>query len=122
MNEENVSTVNTADMQTKASKQKRTDSDKLRDFYEKRNKLTEQQTAMRKKSKGIDKGIAEINAKIAELEYKELLKICKQKKITTQELIAFLKEMPENTNLNDVVNRAFCRMNYHSEQMKFGNT
>ena len=121
MNEENVSTVNTADMQTKASKQKRTDSDKLRDFYEKRNKLTEQQTAVRKKSKAIDKGIAETNAKIAELEYKELLKICKQKKITTQELIAFLKEMPENVNLNDVSNRAFHRMNYHSEQMKFGN-
>ena len=122
MNEENVSTVNTADMQTKASKPKRTDSDKLRDFYEKRNKLTEQHTAVRKKSKAINKGIAETNAKIAELEYKELIKICKQKKITTQELIAFLKEMPENTNLNDVVNRAFHRMNYHSEQMKFGNT
>ena len=121
MNEENVSTVNTADMQTKASKPKRTDSDKLRDFYEKRNKLTEQQTAVRKKSKAIDKGIAETNAKIAELEYKELLKICKQKKITTQKLIAFLKEIPENANLNDVANRAFHRMNYHSEQMKFGN-
>ena len=121
MNEENVSTVNTADMQTKASKPKRTDSDKLRDFYEKRNKLIEQQTAMRKKSKDIEKSISENNAKIAELEYKELLKICKQKKITTQELIAFLKEIPENANLNDVANRAFHRTNYHSEQMKFGN-
>ena len=121
MNEENVSIVTTADMQTKASKQKRTDSDKLRDFYEKRNKLTEQQTAMRKKSKDIEKSISENNAKIVELEYKELLKICKQKKITTQELIAFLKEIPENANLNDVANRAFHRTNYHSEQMKLGN-
>ena len=121
MNEENVSTVNTAEKQTKASKPKRTDSDKLKELYEKHNKLTEQQTAVRKKSKAIDKGIAETNAKIAELEYKELLKIYKQKKITTQKLIAFLKEIPENANLNDVANRAFHRTNYHSEQMKFGN-
>ena len=84
-----------AENQTKPAKSKRTDEEKLQECYEKRDRLREQKTAHKNKGQVIDKSIAENNAKIAELENKEILKTLKEKKITAQELIVFLKKMPE---------------------------
>ena len=60
--------------QTKPAKPKRTDEEKLQECYEKRDRLREQKTAHKNKGQVIDKSIAENNAKIAELENKEILK------------------------------------------------
>lgn len=77
-------------------------TEKLQECYEQRERLPEQQTAARKRGKEIEKRISDNNAKIAELENKELIKICKSKEITAQELIGFLKKMPEGVTLENV--------------------
>ncbi|MBP0957431.1 MAG: hypothetical protein J5997_08690 [Oscillospiraceae bacterium] len=122
--EEKTITANepVAEKQTKPAKPKRTDAEKLRECYEKRNKLQEQKTAHRNKGQAIDKSISENNAKIAELESKELLKICREKKISAQELIAFLNEIPNSNALEILKNRLINRHHNQSEQMKLGNS
>lgn len=112
MNEEEMTITTTepeTEKQTKTAKPKRTDAEKLRECYEKRNKLQEQKTAYRNKGQTIDKSISENNAKIAELESKELLKICREKKISAQELIAFLNEIPNSNALEILKNRLINR-------------
>lgn len=118
--EEKVITANdpAAEKQTKPAKPKRTDAEKLRECYEKRNKLQEQKITHRNKVQAIDKSISENNVKIAELENKELLKICREKKISTQELIAFLNEIPNSNALEILKNRLISRHQNPSEQMK----
>lgn len=118
MNEEIITAVSTAETQAKSIKPKRTDAEKLRDCYEKREKLQEQKTAHRNKGQAIDKSISDNNAKIAELENKELLKICREKKISAQELIAFLNEIPNSNALEILKNRLISRHQNPSEQMK----
>ena len=108
--------------QIKLTKPKRTDEEKLQECYEKRDRLREQKTAHKNKGQVIDKSIAENNAKIAELENKEILKTLKEKKISAQELIVFLKKMPEGVTLEIVEKRAFHRIPPHSEQPHFNNT
>ena len=80
MNEKNITAVSTAETKTKPAKPKRTEAEKLRDCNEKREKLQVQKAAHRNKIQTIDKSISDNNAKIAELENKELLKICREKK------------------------------------------
>ena len=119
MNEEKMTTTTTnpaPEKQTKTAKPKRTDAEKLQECYEKRDKLQEQKTATKKKGQAIDKSISENNSKIAELENRELLTICKEKKISTQELIGFLRKMPEGTSLENVANTAFRKMPVNGEQ------
>lgn len=122
MNEENITAVSTAETKTKPAKPKRTDEEKLRDCYEKREKLQEQKTAHKNKGQAIDKSILDNNAKIAELESKELFKICREKKISAQELIAFLNEIPNSNALEILKNRLINRHQNQSEQMKFGDS
>lgn len=111
-----------AEKQTKPTKPKRTDEEKLQECYEKRDRLREQKTAHKNKGQVIDKSIAENNAKIAELENKEILKTLKEKKISAQELIVFLKKMPEGVTLENVANVAFRRIPPHSGQLHFNDT
>ena len=108
--------------QSKLTKPKRTDEEKLQECYEKRDRLREQKTAHKNKGQVIDKSIAENNAKIAELENKEILKTLKEKKISAQELIGFLKRMPEGFTLEMVEKRAFHRIPPHSGQLHFNDT
>lgn len=125
MNDETMTTPTVepaAENQTKPAKPKRTDEEKLQECYEKRDRLREQKTAHKNKGQVIDKSIAENNAKIAELENKEILKTIKEKKISAQELIGFLKKMPEGVTLENVANVAFRRIPPHSEQPHFHNT
>ena len=125
MNEEEMTITTTepkTEKQTKTVKPKRTDAEKLRECYEKRNKLQNQKTAHRNKGQAIDKSISDNNAKIAELESKELLKICREKEISAQELIAFLNEIPDNKALEIMKNRLISRHQNQSEQMKFGDS
>ncbi len=105
-----------------ATKPKRTDEEKLQECYEKRDRLREQKTAHKNKGQVIDKSIVENNAKIAELENKEILKTIKEKKISAQELIVFLKKMPEGVTLENVANVAFRRIPPHSGQLHFNDT
>ena len=118
MNEENITVISAAETQTKTSRPKRTDTEKLWECYEKRNKLQEQKTAHRNKGQAIDKSISDNNAKIAELESKELLKICRKKKISAQELIAFLNEIPNSKAREILKNRLINRHQNQSELMK----
>ena len=118
MNEENITVISAAETQIKTAKPKRTDAEKLQECYEKRNKLQEQKIAHRNKGQAIDKSISDNNAKIAELESKELLKICREKKISAQELIAFLNEIPNSNALEILKNRLINRHQNQSEQMK----
>lgn len=111
-----------AENHTKPTKPKRTDDEKLQECYEKRDRLREQKTAHKNKGQVIDKSIAENNAKIAELENKEILKTLKEKKISAQELIVFLKKMPEGVTLENVANVAFRRIPPHSGQLHFNDT
>ena len=111
-----------AEKQTKLTKPKRTDEEKLQECYEKRDRLREHKTAHKNKGQVIDKSIAENNAKIAELENKEILKTIKEKKISAQELIVFLKKMPEGVTLENVANVAFRRIPPHSGQLHFNDT
>ena len=111
-----------AEKQTKPTKPKRTDEEKLQECYERRDRLREQKTAHKNKGQVIDKSIAENNAKIAELENKEILKTLKEKKISAQELIVFLKKMPEGVTLENVANVAFRRIPPHSGQLHFNDT
>ena len=111
-----------AENQTKPAKSKRTDEEKLQECYEKRDRLREQKTAHKNKGQVIDKSIAENNAKIAELENKEILKTIKEKKISAQELIGFLKKMPEGVTLEIVEKRAFHRIPPNSGQLHFNDT
>ena len=111
-----------AKKQTKPTKPKRTDEEKLQECYERRDRLREQKTAHKNKGQVIDKSIAENNAKIAELENKEILKTIKEKKISAQELIVFLKKMPEGVTLENVANVAFRRIPPHSGQLHFNDT
>ena len=122
--EEKTITANepASEKQTKPVKPKRTDEEKLQECYEKRDRLREQKTAHKNKGQAIDKSIAENNAKIAELENKEILKTLKEKKITAQELIVFLKKMPEGVTLENVSNVAFRRIPPHSGQLHFNDT
>ena len=124
IDEEKTITANepAAEKQTKLTKPKRTDEEKLQECYEKRDRLREQKTAHKNKGQVIDKSIAENNAKIAELENKEILKTLKEKKISAQELIAFLKKMPEGVTLEMVEKRAFHRIPPHSGQLHFNDT
>ena len=122
MNDETMTTPTAepaAEKQTKPAKPKRTDEEKLQESYERRDRLREQKTAHKNKGQVIDKSIAENNAKIAELENKEILKTLKEKKITAQELIGFLKKMPEGVTLENV---AFRRIPPHSGQLHFNDT
>lgn len=118
--EEKTITANepAAEKQTKPAKPKRTDEEKLQECYERRDRLREQKIAHRNKIQAIDKSISENNAKIAELESKELLKICREKKISAQELIAFLNEIPDNKALEILKNRLINRHQNQSGQMK----
>lgn len=119
MNEEEMTiTESETENQTKPIKPKRTDAEKLRECYEKRNKLQEQKTAHRNKGQAIDKSISDNNVKIAELESKELFKICREKKISVQELIAFLNEIPNSNALETLKNRLINRHQNQSGQMK----
>lgn len=122
--EEKTITANepAAEKLTKPAKPKRTDEEKLRECYEKRDRLQEQKTAHKNKGQAIDKSIADNNAKIAELENKEILKICREKKISTQELIAFLNEISNSNALEILKNRLISRHQNPSEQMKLGNS
>lgn len=122
--EEKTITANepAAEKQTKPAKPKRTDDEKLQECYERRDRLREQKTAHKNKGQVIDKSIAENNAKIAELENKEILKTLKEKKITAQELIVFLKKIPEGVTLEMVEKRAFHRIPPHSGQLHFNDT
>ena len=125
MNEEEMTITTTepeTEKQTKMAKSKRNDAEKLRECYEKRKRLQEQKNAHRNKGQAIDKSISENNAKIAELESKELFKICREKKISAQELIAFLNEIPDNKALEILKNRLISRHQNQSEQMKFGDS
>ena len=125
MNDETMTTPTAepaAEKQTKPTKPKRTDEEKLQECYEKRDRLREQKTAHKNKGQVIDKSIAENNAKIAELENKEILKTIKEKKISAQELIVFLKKMPEGVTLENVSNVAFRRIPPHSGQIHFNDT
>lgn len=122
MNEENITVVSAAETQAKSIKSKRTDAEKLRECYEKRERLQNQKIAHRNKIQAIDKSISENNTKIAELESKELLKICREKKISAQELIAFLNEIPNSNALEILKNRIINRHQNQSEQMKFGDS
>lgn len=125
MNDETMTTPTAnpaAEKQTKPTKPKRTDEEKLQECYEKRDRLREQKTAHKNKGQVIDKSIAENNAKIAELENKEILKTIKVKKISAQELIVFLKKMPEGVTLENVANVAFRRIPPHSGQLHFNDT
>ena len=122
MNEENITAASAAETQAKPIKPKRTDAEKLRECYEKRNKLQEQKTAHRNKGQTIDKSISDNNAKIAELESKEFLRICREKKISAQELIAFLNEIPNSNALEILKNRIISRHQNQSGQMKFGDS
>ena len=125
MNDETMTTSTAepaAEKQTKPAKPKRTDEEKLQECYERRDRLREQKTAHKNKGQVIDKSIAENNAKIAELENKEILKTIKEKKISAQELIAFLKKMPEGVTLENVANVAFRRIPPHSGQLHFNDT
>ena len=125
MNDETMTTPtaeSAAEKQTKTAKPKRTDEEKLQECYEKRDRLREQKTAHKNKGQVIDKSIAENNAKIAELENKEILKTIKEKKISAQELIGFLKRMPEGVTLENVANVAFRRIPPHSGQLHFNDT
>ena len=122
MNEENITAVSAAETQTEMTKSKRTDAEKLRKCYEKRNKLQKQKNAHRNKIQTIDKSISDNNAKIAELENKELLKICSEKKISAQELIAFPNEIPNSNAFEILKNRLIIRHQNQSEQMKFGDS
>ena len=108
-----------AEKQTKSTKSKRTDEEKLQECYERRDRLREQKNAHKNKGQIIDKSIAENNAKIAELENKEILKTIKEKKISAQELIVFLKKMPEGVTLENVT---FRRIPPHSGQLHFNDT
>ena len=125
MNEEEK-TITTAEpaaeKQTKPAKPKRTDEEKLQECYERRDRLREQKTAHKNKGQVIDKSISENNAKIAELENKEILKTLKEKKISAQGLIGFLKKMPEGVTLENVANVAFRRIPPHSGQLHFNDT
>ena len=122
MNEENITAVSTEETQIKTTKPKRTDAEKLRECYEKRERLQNQKTAHRNKIQAIDKSISENNAKIAELESKEFFKICREKKISVQELIAFLNEIPNSNALEILKNRLINRHQNQSEQMKLGDS
>ena len=125
MNDETMTTPTaepSAEKQSKPAKPKRTDEEKLQECYEKRDRLREQKTAHKNKGQVIDKSIAENNAKIAELENKEILKTIKEKKISAQELIVFLKKMPEGVTLENVANVAFRRIPPHSGQLHFNDT
>ncbi|MCI7349759.1 MAG: hypothetical protein MSH60_03295 [Ruminococcus sp.] len=123
MNDETMTTPtaeSATEKQTKPAKPKRTDEEKLQECYEKRDRLREQKTAHKNKGQVIDKSIAENNAKIAELENKEILKTIKEKKISAQELIVFLKKMPEGVTLENVT--TFRRIPPHSGQLHFNDT
>ena len=122
--EEKTITANepAAEKQTKPAKPKRTDEEKLQECYERRDRLREQKTAHKNKGQVIDKSIAENNAKIAELENKEILKTLKEKKISAQELIAFLNEIPNSNALEILKNRLINRHQNRSEQMKLGDS
>lgn len=125
MNDETMTThtaESAAENQTKPAKPKRTDEEKMQECYEKRDRLRGQKTAHKNKGQAIDKSIAENNAKIAELENKEIIKTLKEKKISAQELIVFLKKMPEGVTLENVANIAFRRIPPHSGQIHFNNT
>ena len=125
MNEEEMTITTTepeTEKQTKTAKPKRTDAEKLQECYEKRKRLQEQKTAHRNKGQAIDKSILDNNAKIAELESKELLKICREKEISAQELIAFLNEIPNSNALEILKNRLINRHQNQSGQMKFGDS
>ena len=103
---------------SKPPKPKRSDTDRLKECYDQQKKLLEQQTAARKKSKDIEKRISNNNAKIAELENKELFKICREKKISTQELIKFLRRIPNDVSLENLANTAVQK----SQQLSFNST
>ena len=118
MNTEILSTTAIPQEQSKPPKPKRSDTDRLKECYDQQKKLLEQQTAARKKSKDIEKRISDNNAKIAELENKEFFKICREKKISTQELIKFLKKIPENVSFENLANTAVQK----SQQLSFNST
>ncbi len=106
MNTENTTPTPTA---KKPTKPKRTDSEKLAEWYARKDKLLEQQTAARKRGKEIDNQLVKANSKIQEYENKELYKICKDMNITTKDIIVFLKKLPKGTTLDEIANRAFHR-------------
>ena len=117
MNTENLAFSEQGANISKPPKPKRSDTDRLKECYDQKKKLLEQQTAARKKSKDIEKRISDNNAKIMELENKELFKICREKKISTQELITFLRRTPNDVSLENLTNTAIQK----SQQFSFNN-
>lgn len=99
------------------TKSKRNSNRKLTKCYEQQAKLLDQKSAVNKKVEEIDKCISENDAIIAELETKELFKICKKKGISSQELIGFLKKIPEGVTLENAAKTAFGQMPANSEQL-----
>jgi peptidoglycan hydrolase CwlO-like protein len=119
--EENVKTTTepAADKQTKVTKPKRTDEEKLQELYDNAEKLKSQQTENKRKIKVTDERIAKNNSKIAVAENKELTRICKEKKITTKSLLDFLKKIPEGTDLETLANGILSKGQSHSAPTHF---
>lgn len=119
MNEKSTipTTEPVSEKQVKPTKSKRNSNRKLTKCYEQQAKLLEQKSTVNKKVEEIDKCISENDAIIAELENKELFKICKKKGISTQVLIGFLKKIPEGVTLENAAKTAFGQMPANSEQL-----
>ncbi len=111
MDTENTTPTPTTEKQTKP---KRSNAKKLAEYYEQRDKLIEQQNAVKKKGKTIETRLSKLGGKIQEYENKELYKICKDMNITTRDIITFLKKIPKGTTLDEIAKRAFFR---NSEQL-----
>ena len=104
---ENGTTAVTAPKAEKPIKTKRTDTEKLSEYYEQKRKLLEQQNATRQKGKDIENKLVKTNSKIQEYENKALFKICKEMNITTKDIISFLQKIPKGTTLEDIEKQLF---------------
>ena len=89
----------------KSDKPKRTESEKRAELYARKEKLLEQHTAVKKRSKDIEEQLAKANIKIQEYENKALYKLCKDMNISVKDVIAFLESIPKGTTLDEIVNR-----------------
>lgn len=106
MNETITSTVVTTPEAKKPFKPKRSDEEKRAELYARKNKLLEQHTAVKKKSKDIEEQLAKANSKIQEYENKALYKICKELNISVKDIITFLERIPKGTSFDEIANRA----------------
>ena len=99
--------LTTAPATKTSSKPKRSDTEKLSEYYEQKRKLLEQQNATRQKGKDIENKLVKTNSKIQEYENKALFKICKEMNITTSDIISFLQKIPKGTTLEDIEKQLF---------------